>query len=98
MYTYNMVSLSSYAEKPLHNCSLNASAIRAEVSTLRSDFNQRLKWALCSSSGSAFACGIAPIIFVPPYLHFNRLWVMQYAILLLLGRINAYVVQAYPVR
>ncbi|KAH0952783.1 hypothetical protein HN011_011761 [Eciton burchellii] len=85
-------------EKPLHNCSLNASAIRAEVSTLRSDFNQRLKWALCSSSGSAFACGIAPIIFVPPYLHFNRLWVMQYAILLLLGRINAYVVQAYPVR
>lgn len=85
-------------DKPLHNCSLNASAIRAEVFTLRSDFNQRLKRALFSSSGSAYVCGIAPIIFVPPHLHFNISWVVQHVIFFWLGRINAYFAQSYPVR
>ncbi|KAG5305600.1 T39AB protein, partial [Acromyrmex insinuator] len=85
-------------DKPLHNCSLNASAIRAEVSTLRSDFNRRLKRALFSSSGSAYVCVVAPIIFVPPHLHFNVLWVVQHVILFWLGRICAYFAQAYPFR
>lgn len=85
-------------DKPLHNCSLNASAIRAEVSTLRSDFNRRLKRALFSSSGSAYVCGIAPIIFVPSHLHFNMLWVIQHVVLFWLERMNAYFVHAYPVR
>lgn len=85
-------------DKPLHNCSQNASAIRAEVFTLRSDFNRRLKRALFSSSGSAYVCGIAPIIFVPPHLHFNILWVVQHVILFWFGRISAYFVHFYPVR
>ncbi|XP_011685374.1 PREDICTED: transmembrane protein 39A isoform X2 [Wasmannia auropunctata] len=85
-------------DKPLHNCSLNASAIRAEVSTLRMDFNRRLKRALFSSSGSAYVCVVAPIIFVPPHLHFNVLWVVQHVILFWLGRICAYFAQAYPFR
>ncbi|KZC07548.1 Transmembrane protein 39A [Dufourea novaeangliae] len=68
-------------DKPLHNCSLNASAIRAEVSTLRSDFNRRLKRALFASSSSAYICGIAPIIFVPQHLHFNVSWVVQHVIM-----------------
>ncbi|XP_011638308.1 transmembrane protein 39A isoform X1 [Pogonomyrmex barbatus] len=85
-------------DKPLHNCSLNASAIRAEVSTLRSDFNRRLKRALFSSSGSAYVCVVAPIIFVPPHLHFNVLWVVQHVILFWLGRICAYFAQVYPFR
>lgn len=85
-------------DKPLHNCSLNASAIRAEVSTLRSDFNRRLKRALFASSSSAYVCGIAPIIFVPQHLHFNVSWVVQHVIMFLLGRISAHFSQAYPVR
>ena len=85
-------------DKPLHNCSLNASAIRAEVSTLRSDFNRRLKRALFASSSSAYVCGIAPIIFVPQHLHFNISWVVQHVIMFWLGRINAHFSQAYPVR
>ncbi|KAG7209468.1 hypothetical protein KM043_015557 [Ampulex compressa] len=85
-------------DKPLHNCSLNASAIRAEVSTLRSDFNQRLKRVLFASSGSAYVCGIAPIIFVPQHLHFNISWVVQHVIMFWLGRISAHFSQAYPVR
>ncbi|XP_070159327.1 transmembrane protein 39A isoform X1 [Polyergus mexicanus] len=85
-------------DKPLHNCSLNASAIRAEVFTLRSDFNQRLKRALFSSSGSAYVCGIAPIIFVPSHLHFNIPWVVQHVILFWFGRISACFAQFYPVR
>ncbi|XP_067216362.1 transmembrane protein 39A isoform X2 [Linepithema humile] len=85
-------------DKPLHNCSLNASAIRAEVSTLRTDFNRRLKRALFSSFSSAYICGVAPIIFVPSHLHFNLPWVVQHAFLFFLGRISAYFAQAYPVR
>lgn len=85
-------------DKPLHNCSLNASAIRAEVSTLKSDFNRRLKRALFPSSSSAYVCVIAPIIFVPPHLYFNVLWVVQYAIFFWLGRICAHFNQAYPFR
>ncbi|XP_071626132.1 transmembrane protein 39A [Temnothorax longispinosus] len=85
-------------DKPLHNCSLNASAIRAEVSTLRTDFNQRLRRALFSSSISAYVCGVAPIIFVPPHLHYNELWVIQHVILFWLGRICAYFAQVYPFR
>ncbi|XP_076619333.1 transmembrane protein 39A isoform X1 [Colletes latitarsis] len=85
-------------DKPLHNCSLNASAIRAEVSTLRSDFNRRLKRALFASSSSAYVCGIAPIIFVPQHLHFNVSWVVQHVIMFWLGRISAHFSQAYPVR
>ncbi|XP_011165741.1 transmembrane protein 39A isoform X2 [Solenopsis invicta] len=85
-------------DKPLHNCSLNPSAIRAEVSTLRSDFNRRLQRALFSSSSSAFVCVVAPVIFVPPHLHFNVLWVVQHVILFWLGRICAYFAQAYPFR
>ncbi|XP_031843291.1 transmembrane protein 39A isoform X2 [Nomia melanderi] len=85
-------------DKPLHNCSLNASAIRAEVSTLRSDFNRRLKRALFASSSSAYICGIAPIIFVPQYLHFNVSWVVQHVIMFWIGKINAHFSQAYPVR
>ncbi|XP_015429142.1 PREDICTED: LOW QUALITY PROTEIN: transmembrane protein 39A [Dufourea novaeangliae] len=72
-------------DKPLHNCSLNASAIRAEVSTLRSDFNRRLKRALFASSSSAYICGIAPIIFVPQHLHFNVSWVVQHVIMFWIG-------------
>lgn len=87
-----------YTDKPLHNCSLNASAIRAEVSTLRKNFNRRLKRALFSSSGGAYACGIAPIIFVPQHLHFNILWVVQYVILFWLNRLSAYFAYTYPVR
>ncbi|KAK0088200.1 hypothetical protein PV325_012867 [Microctonus aethiopoides] len=85
-------------EKPLHNCSLNTPAIRAEVSSLRSDFNRRLKRALFASSGSAYVCGIAPVIFVPQHLHFNSTWVIQYIILFWLGRLSAHFAQAYPVR
>ncbi|KOC69891.1 Transmembrane protein 39A-A [Habropoda laboriosa] len=85
-------------DKPLHNCSLNASAIRAEVSTLRSDFNRRLKRALFASSSSAYVCGIAPIIFVPQHLHFNVSWVVQHVIMFWLGRISAHFSHAYPVR
>ncbi|XP_014297600.1 transmembrane protein 39A isoform X1 [Microplitis demolitor] len=85
-------------DKPLHNCSLNASAIRAEVSSLRYDFNCRLKRALFASSGSAYVCGIAPIIFVPQYLHFNMSWIIQHIVLFWLGRLSAHFAQAYPVR
>ncbi|KAL0110040.1 hypothetical protein PUN28_013578 [Cardiocondyla obscurior] len=85
-------------DKPLHNCSLNAAAIRAEVSTLKSDFNKRLKRALFSSSDSAYVCVVAPLIFAPPYLHFDGVWVAQHAILFWMGRICAYFVQAYPFR
>ncbi|KYN07256.1 Transmembrane protein 39A [Cyphomyrmex costatus] len=85
-------------DKPLHNCSLNASAIRAEVYTLRLDFNRRLKQALFSSSASVYVCVVAPIIFVPPYLHFNVMWVVQHVILFWLGRICAYFAQVYPFR
>ncbi|XP_068971814.1 transmembrane protein 39A isoform X4 [Bombus flavifrons] len=85
-------------DKPLHNCSLNASAIRAEVSTLRSDFNRRLKRALFASSSSAYVCGIAPIIFVPQHLHFNISWVVQHVIMFWLERISAHFSHAYPVR
>ncbi|PBC34616.1 Transmembrane9A [Apis cerana cerana] len=85
-------------DKPLHNCSLNASAIRAEVSTLRSDFNRRLKRALFASSSSAYVCGIAPIIFVPQHLHFNVSWVVQHVIMFWLERISAHFTHAYPVR
>lgn len=85
-------------DKPLHNCSLNASAIRAEVSTLRSDFNWRLKRALFASSSSAYICGIAPIIFVPQHLHFNIPWVVLYVILFWLERVIAHFSYAYPVR
>ncbi|KAK0163347.1 hypothetical protein PV327_007038 [Microctonus hyperodae] len=85
-------------EKPLHNCSLNTPAIRAEVSSLRSDFNRRLKRALFASSGSAYVCGIAPVIFVPQHLHFNSTWVIQYIFLFWLGRLSAHFAQAYPVR
>ncbi|XP_003393537.1 transmembrane protein 39A isoform X1 [Bombus terrestris] len=85
-------------DKPLHNCSLNASAIRAEVSTLRTDFNWRLKRALFASSSSAYICGIAPIIFAPQHLHFNIPWVVQYAILFWLERVIAHFSYAYPVR
>ncbi|XP_066594836.1 transmembrane protein 39A [Prorops nasuta] len=85
-------------DKPLHNCSLNASAVRAEVATLRADFNRRLKRALFTSSGSAYVCGIAPIVFVPQHLHFNITWVVQHIILFWLGRISAHFAQAYPVR
>ncbi|XP_043269249.1 transmembrane protein 39A isoform X2 [Venturia canescens] len=85
-------------DKPLHNCSLSAPAIRAEVSSLRSDFNRRLKRALFASSGSAYVCGIAPVIFVPPHLHFNITWVVQHIVLFWLGRLSAHFAQAYPVR
>ncbi|KOX73947.1 Transmembrane protein 39A [Melipona quadrifasciata] len=85
-------------DKPLHNCSLNASAIRAEVSTLRSDFNRRLKRALFASSSSAYVCGITPIIFVPQHLHFNVSWVVQHVIMFWLERITAHFLHAYPVR
>ncbi|XP_015512102.1 transmembrane protein 39A isoform X1 [Neodiprion pinetum] len=85
-------------DKPLHNCSLSASAIRAEVLSLRSDFNRRLKRALFASSGTAYVCGIAPIIFVPPHLHFNVSWVVQHIVLFWLGRLSAHFAQAYPVR
>ncbi|XP_033342200.2 transmembrane protein 39A isoform X1 [Megalopta genalis] len=85
-------------DKPLHNCSLNASAIRTEVATLRSDFNRRLKRALFTSSSSAYICGIAPIIFVPQYLHFNVSWVVQHVIMFWIGKISAHFSQAYPVR
>ncbi|XP_011879274.1 PREDICTED: transmembrane protein 39A isoform X2 [Vollenhovia emeryi] len=85
-------------DKPLHSCSLNASAIRAEVSTLRADFNERLRRALFSSSTNAYVCVVAPIIFVPPHLHFNVFWVIQHIILFWLGRICAYLAQVYPFR
>ncbi|XP_017889783.1 transmembrane protein 39A isoform X1 [Ceratina calcarata] len=85
-------------DKPLHNCSLNASAIRAEVSTLRSDFNRRLKRALFASSSSAYVCGIAPIIFVPQHLYFNVSWVVQHVIMFWLARISAHFSHAYPVK
>lgn len=85
-------------EKPLHNCSLSALAVRAEVSSLKSDFNRRLKRALFASSGTAYICGIAPIIFVPPHLHFNVTWVVQHIVLFWLGRLSAHFTQAYPVR
>ncbi|XP_034940123.1 transmembrane protein 39A [Chelonus insularis] len=85
-------------DKPLHNCSLNASTIRAEVSSLRSDFNRRLKRALFASSGSAYVCGIAPIIFVPQHLHFNIGWVVQHVVFFWLGQLSAHFAQAYPVR
>ncbi|XP_015604761.1 transmembrane protein 39A isoform X2 [Cephus cinctus] len=85
-------------DKPLHNCSLSAPAIRAEVSSLRSDFNRRLKRALFASSGTAYVCGIAPVIFVPPHLHFNVTWVVQHIVLFWLGRLSAHFAQAYPVR
>ncbi|XP_063993463.1 transmembrane protein 39A [Diachasmimorpha longicaudata] len=85
-------------DKPLHNCSLNAPAIRAEVSSLRSDFNRRLKRALFASSGSAYVCGMAPVIFVPQHLHFNFTWVIQHVVLFWVGRVSAHFAQAYPVR
>ncbi|XP_047344049.1 transmembrane protein 39A isoform X1 [Vespa velutina] len=85
-------------DTPLHNCSLSASAIRAEVSTFSTDFNRRLKRALFASSSTAYVCGIAPIIFVPQSLHFNVPWVVQYVVLFWLGRISAHFAQAYPVR
>ncbi|XP_014599514.1 PREDICTED: transmembrane protein 39A isoform X2 [Polistes canadensis] len=85
-------------DTPLHNCSLSASAIRAEVSTFSSDFNHRLKIALYASFTTAYICGIAPIIFVPQSLHFNVQWVVQYVVLFWLGRISAHFAQAYPVR
>ncbi|XP_012255913.2 transmembrane protein 39A isoform X2 [Athalia rosae] len=85
-------------DKPLHNCSLSAPTIRAEVLSLRSDFNRRLKRALFASSGTAYVCGIAPIIFVPPHLHFNVSWVVQHIVLFWLGRLSAHFAQAYPVR
>ncbi|XP_001605402.1 transmembrane protein 39A [Nasonia vitripennis] len=85
-------------DKPLHNCSLNATAIRAEVASLKSDFNRRLKRALFASSGSAYLCGIAPVIFVPPHLHFDITWVVQHIVLIWLGRLGAHFTQAYPVR
>ncbi|XP_071863825.1 transmembrane protein 39A isoform X2 [Bombus fervidus] len=85
-------------DKPLHNCSLNASAIRAEVSTLRTDFNRRLKRLLFASSSSAYVCAIAPIIFVPPHLHFNISWAMRHIIMFWMERISANFSYAYPVR
>lgn len=87
-----------FSDKPLHNCSLNALTIRAEVSSLRSDFNRRLKRALFASSGCAYVCGIAPVIFVPQHLHFNITWVVQYIVIFWLGRLSAHFAQAYPVR
>lgn len=90
--------LFSWTDKPLHNCSLNAAAIRAEVASLRSDFNRRLKQALFASSGNAYVCGIAPIIFVPQHLHFNVPWVLQYVVFFWLGRMSSYFAHAYPVR
>ncbi|XP_033216276.1 transmembrane protein 39A isoform X2 [Belonocnema kinseyi] len=85
-------------DRPLHNCSLSAPAIRAEVSSLRLDFNRRLKRALFASSGSAYLCGIAPIIFAPQHLNFNVRWVTQHIVLFWLGRLSAHFAQAYPVR
>ncbi|KAJ8675443.1 hypothetical protein QAD02_011229 [Eretmocerus hayati] len=85
-------------DKPLHNCSLNAPAIRNEVASLRSDFNRRLKRALFASSGCAYLCGIAPVIFVPQHLHFDVTWVVQHIVLIWLGRLGAHFTQAYPVR
>ena len=87
-----------FLAKPLHNCSLNAPAIRAEVASLKSDFNRRLKRALFASSGSAYLCGIAPVIFVPQHLHFNVSWVVQHIILVWIGRLGAHFTPVYPVR
>ncbi|XP_020296483.1 transmembrane protein 39A isoform X2 [Pseudomyrmex gracilis] len=85
-------------DKPLHNCSLNASAIRAEVSTLRSDFNQRLKQAVFLPSASAYVCSVGPIIFAPPHLHYSFLWVTQHVFFFWIGRLTAYLAQTYPIR
>lgn len=85
-------------DKPMHNCSVNAVAIRAEVANLREDFNHRIRRALFTSFGSAYLCGIAPLLFVPQQLHFDLSWVMQYTVLIWLGRVGAYFAQAYPVR
>ncbi|XP_014208649.1 transmembrane protein 39A [Copidosoma floridanum] len=85
-------------DKPLHNCSLNATAIRAEVASLQLDFNKRLKKALFASSGSAYLCGVAPVIFIPQHLHYDFGWVAQHVIFIWLGRLGTHLCQSYPVR
>lgn len=99
---FSIITLSFFlychTDKPLHNCSLNASAIRAEVSTLKFDFNRRIKQALFASSGTAFICGAAPMIFAPSHLYFSRPWVIQQAILFWFSRMSAYFVYTCPVR
>lgn len=97
-YTKEDKKIKYLLDKPFHNCSLNANAIRSEVSNLIDDFNCRLKRALFSSSASAYICGIAPVIFAPQQLHYNIPWVVQHIVLFWLGRLGAHFAQAYPVR
>ncbi|XP_058806839.1 transmembrane protein 39A [Phymastichus coffea] len=85
-------------DKPLHNCSLNAAAIRAEVASLKSDFNHRLKRALFTSSGNAYLCGVAPVIFVPQQLHFDLTWIVQHILMIWLGSVGTHFTQTFPVR
>ncbi|XP_014227914.1 transmembrane protein 39A [Trichogramma pretiosum] len=87
-----------YLDKPMHNCSSNAVTIRQEVASLKSDFNSRLKRALYAASGSAYLCGIAPVIFVPQHLHYNIYWVVQHTVFIWLGQLGANFAQSYSFR
>ncbi|XP_014260397.1 transmembrane protein 39A-A isoform X2 [Cimex lectularius] len=82
--------------KPFHSCSSIPQAIREEVETLKTDFNNRLKQILFSSMLNAYYAGFVPCCFAQSYLYYDVYWTTQHFTFVWISCFTMYIVHCYP--
>lgn len=65
-------------EPPVHVCSSNADHIREEVDTLKSSFNDRLKFILFRSLIVAYYASFVPLCLCQSHLYYDVSWTAQH--------------------
>lgn len=65
-------------DPPVHVCSLNADHIREEVDTLKSSFNDRLKFILFRSLIVAYYASFVPLCLAQAHLFYDISWTAQH--------------------
>lgn len=88
----------SVVGNPLHNCSMSPHAIREEVETLKTDFNNRMKQVLFSSVLNAYYAGFVPCCFAQSYLYYDVYWATQHLAFVWIGCFTMYIVHCYPMK
>ncbi|XP_053685167.1 transmembrane protein 39A-B [Sabethes cyaneus] len=83
---------------PVHSCSSNAATVRAEIDTLKTDFNNRFKQIIFTSVLNAYYTGFVPCVIVPKQLYYDIFWATQHLVFVFIGGFTMCVTYCFPVK
>jgi len=81
---------------PLHSCSTNPTAIRAEIDILKKDFNNRCKQVVFTTMMNAYYASVIPCCFAQKYLFYDSWATTSHMAFVVIGGLTTVTMICFP--